>query len=72
MGKSAYLSVCDDLDAIRRSAAPDIDLAPCLARFLAACSGTLRGAASSAARVDRTDRALHDTRVGACDAGGPR
>ncbi|GAB48783.1 hypothetical protein [Mobilicoccus pelagius] len=43
MADIAHLTVSDDLDTIRRSVAPDLDLEPGLTRFLAACAGTLRG-----------------------------
>ncbi|WP_040156339.1 hypothetical protein [Mobilicoccus massiliensis] len=48
MAETAYLTVSDDLDTIRRSLVPVGDLTPHLARFLAACSGTLRTAAVTA------------------------
>ena len=42
MADPAHLRVSDDLDAIRRSLASDDPLTPALARFVAACGGTLR------------------------------
>lgn len=47
MAESAYLRVSEDLDTIRRSLPPDAELGTTLARLLAACSGTLREAASA-------------------------
>jgi len=54
MADIAHLTVSDDLDTIRRSVAPDLDLAPGLTRFLAACAGTLRGIDQNGAASETT------------------
>lgn len=52
MADPARAAVSDDLDALRRALAPDDPLTPGLARFLAACGGTLRAQSTGSSTED--------------------